>query len=303
MGTEWWMAGSDTNNFSVGCHRFCLKTSELSAEVSRLLAGMTRGPEAMELVIEMARKVQAVDQELATWLLSVPEEFRFRTLCWIWEDEIQMPPDAGYGGVDVFPGRVDVYPNFIIANVWNMARISRIMLACLNIRLAAWLCSPIDYRTTSEYNTSRRICEGTISEIMASIPYHLGWHTRRHERFDDPSWAGFACGEEEPVKVLPAFFAMWSLTVIQNHDITTEDQRAWAKGRLKFIEEELGLKYAGLLRSVRQANPPVPQVPIFCVPIYPRLFGREGLAPGDQVTKQGCSQCFLSCRSKSACRP
>ncbi len=156
---------------------------------------------------------------------------------------------------EVFPGRVDVYPDFMIAQAWNMARAARLILASINIRLTAWICSPVDYRTTPEYATSKRICEGIISDMIASIPYHLGWHSRRRELFDDPELSGFACGQEGSAKILSAHFAAWPLACMHTNDITGDDQREWCKGRLRYIAEDLGLKYAQILADSQVRYP------------------------------------------------
>jgi hypothetical protein len=159
-------------------------------------------------------------------------------------------PSESFGEKEAFPGRVDVYPDFVSAMAWNMARVSRLLIASLNIRIAARVCAPADYRTTPEYKTSKPICESAIADIIASVPYHLGW--RMHGKgLGGPGLSTFACGEEGTCKALPGLFLIWTLTCVKNHDMSTEEQREWAKGRLQFIAEEVGLKYAHI---VNQAN-------------------------------------------------
>jgi hypothetical protein len=62
--------------------------------------------------------------------------------------------------------------------------------------------------------------------------------------------SSFACGEEGLEKALPAMFLIWSLTRVKNHDITKEEQRTLAKGRLRFIADLVGLKYAHVVNDV-----------------------------------------------------
>jgi hypothetical protein len=166
---------------------------------------------------------------------------------------------GSYGETELFPGRVDAYPDFVTAMAWNIGRVTRLLLASLNIRLAAWICAPVDYRTTPEYETSRGICEAIIPDIIASVPYHLGWHING-KRLGGSGLSAFACGEEGACKALPALFLIWTLTCIKNHDITTDEQRAWARGRLKFIAEEVGLKYAHIVNQVSSFLCPSPPV-------------------------------------------
>ncbi|EAQ87016.1 hypothetical protein CHGG_08269 [Chaetomium globosum CBS 148.51] len=249
FGTDWWMAGGDTGSLFANCQRFNLRFSELRAEANRLLGNASRSPESLAQMHETATRIQDLDQEVADWLVSIPDEFRFRTVCLVPADGPGNPSGSS-GEKEAFPGRVDVYPDFVSAMAWNMARVSRLLLASLNIRIAARVCSPADYRTTPEYKNSKPVCESTIADIIASVPYHLGW--RMHGKgLNGPGLSTFACGEEGTCKALPALFLIWTLTCVKNHDMSTEEQRGWAKGRLKFIAEEVGLKYAHI---VNEAN-------------------------------------------------
>ncbi|KAK4156353.1 white-opaque regulator 1 [Chaetomidium leptoderma] len=246
FGADWWMSGGDTESIFAGCQRFALGLSELRAETTRLLANTSRSPESLAQTQELGKRVQSLDGDIASWMASIADEFCFKAVWWVPQEKV----DSNLGEAEVFAGRVDVYPDLVTAMAWNIGRVSRLILASLNIRLAAWNCRPADYRTTPEYESSRRICEGAISDIIASVPYHLGWHMNNGKTPNKPGLSAFACGEEGPCKALPALFLIWSLTCVKNHDIATEEQRVWAKGRLKFIADEVGLKYAHIVNQV-----------------------------------------------------
>jgi len=246
---NYWVDDADSSVISA-CHRFVLKTGQLRVEASGLLAGGRRGDEH-EQVIEMSKRVQALDHEIATWLITMPPEHRFRTVCWIDDDYTESITGATHDKTEVFPGRIDVYPDYVTASMWNIARVTRMILASIGIRIIAWLSSPVDYRSTAEYSTLKAICEGTIAEIIASVPYHLGWHIKqKHLLENNPQLSGFVCGEEVPLKALPAFLLIWSLVCLKTHDATSDEQRAWAEGRLKFIAESVGIKYSRVLNEV-----------------------------------------------------
>ncbi|KAK4180709.1 putative transcriptional regulatory protein [Triangularia setosa] len=266
FGTDWWMSsGAESNTLLATSQHLALKYTDLRTESNRLLLGQAKSSQSPEQVHRLMQKVQALDREIISWQTSVPEQFRFQTLCWVWEDDIGLSKGGDYGQVEVFPGRVDVYPDFVTASAWNISRVSRLLLAALGIRLTAYICSPLDYRTTLGYHASRRICEETIPEILASVPYHLGWHMKRRGNLNSNSGiSGFACGDEGPLKALPAFFLIWPLTCVKNHDITTGEQRAWAKGRLRVITDSIGLKYAQIVNNVELRFPSM-------------LIGRDGL--------------------------
>jgi hypothetical protein len=151
---------------------------------------------------------------------------------------------------EVFPGRIDAYQDLWVVSVWNLMRCSRIILASLIVRCAAWVCAPVDYRTTPEYATAARTCVDNITDIISSVPYQLGWFSNRRELLERANLSAFGCGEEDALKGLPGYFLTWPLTCVQGQDYTTDAQRAWVKGRLQFIGSHLGVRYAHVLRQL-----------------------------------------------------
>ncbi|KAI1773752.1 hypothetical protein F4818DRAFT_100617 [Hypoxylon cercidicola] len=249
MGAEWWIVDAVRDSTAAKCHRLMIKTGELRAEVTRLMNNMARTPGNIEIMLDMIRKVQTVDQEVVSWMRNVPTEWQFVTVAW--EDHV---PNGDYSKAEVFPGRIDMYGDFYIASVWNTARTARLILASLVVRCAAWVCSPVDYRTTPEYATAARTCVDTITDIIASVPYHLGWHLNKPHilaKAQLPDGSSFACGDEHHVRSLAGYFLTWPLTCLNSQDYTTDAQRAWIYGRLAFIGNELGVKYAHILRQLQ----------------------------------------------------
>ncbi|KAI1763699.1 hypothetical protein GGR53DRAFT_358065 [Hypoxylon sp. FL1150] len=247
MGEEWWIDDAARDKTAAKCHRLMIKTGELRAEVTRLMNHLAQDPGNIDIMLDMIRKVQTVDQEVVGWMRNVPDEWKFITVAW--EDHV---PGGDYARAEVFPGRVDMYRDFYIASTWNTARTARLILASLVVRCAAWVCSPVDYRTTPEYATAARTCVDTITDVIASVPYHLGWHLDKQHALRKAQLEGtFACGDGSHVKSLAGYFLTWPLICLNSQDYTTDAQRAWIHGRLAFIGNELGVKYAHILRQLR----------------------------------------------------
>lgn len=246
MGVDWWISDAVKDEVAAECQRINIKTSELRAEITRLMSTLARSPENIELMLTLIRRAQTVDSECVKWIKNVPESWKWKSVAW--EDSV---PSGDFSRAEVFPGRVDVYRDFYIASVWNMLRVSRLVLASVIVRCAAWVCSPVDYRTTPEYATAARTCVDTITDIIASVPYHLGWHLKPERRhLLEKQLSGFACGEEDALKGLAGYFLTWPLGCIQSQDYTTDAQRSWIQGRLRYIADELGVKYAHILCQV-----------------------------------------------------
>ncbi|KAI0023492.1 hypothetical protein F4780DRAFT_776904 [Xylariomycetidae sp. FL0641] len=250
MGAEWWLADTVKDSTASLVQRHMIKASELRAEVTRMMVSMARTPDNAEIMLEMIRKAQTLDQEIVTWMKNVPEHYKFETVAW--EDHV---PNGDYSKAEVFPGRVDLYRDFWISSLWNSARTTRLILASLIVRCAAWVCSPVDYRTTPEYATAARTCVETITDVIASVPYNLGWHLNKKHILQKANLSGFACGEDDHQKGLAGYFLCWPLTCINGQDYLTDAQRAWTIGRLKYIGYELGVKYGIVLSGLNVRIP------------------------------------------------
>lgn len=245
MGVEWWITDAVQDEHAAQCQKLNIRVGELRAEVNRLMTTIGRSTENIELMLDIIRKCQTVDQELVAWANGLPEVFRWQTVTW--EDRV---PNGDYSGAEVYPGRVDIYQDLWVVSVINMQRCSRLILASLIVRCAAWACSPVDYRTTPEYATAARSCHEIITDIIASVPYQLGYFHRRKDLHARIALSGFACGDEDTVKGLPGYFLSWPLVCIYGQDYISDTQRAWIRGRLEFIGNHVGVRYAHILKQV-----------------------------------------------------
>lgn len=133
----------------------------------------------------------------------------------------------------------------------NQARILRLYISGTIVRCAAWIRSPLDYRTAPEYSTESRLCHDLITDTIASIPFFLGWRVGQGGDLTtgEPNGAARSKNFASPSSVA-AFFAIWPLFCISGTDSITDLQRAWVKGRLVFIAEVIGLSHAKVLSGV-----------------------------------------------------
>ncbi|EFY89962.1 putative negative acting factor [Metarhizium acridum CQMa 102] len=224
---------------------FCVRTAELNAHVSELLASISRTPKDMDRVKDVIQQCHSLDQHFVRWTDAVPEEFRWETVDW----QVYVPHDD-YTNADVFPGRVDVYADSWIAIVWTMARWSRIVLLSVLVRATAWLHLPKDYRSTQEYATAARLCTETITDVIASVPYQLGYVSNPHKSSTKTRQSGGKRGDSTVQRSMTAVFLAWALNGLQSQDHVTEAQRVWIKGRLNVIGTHLGIGYGTLLAKL-----------------------------------------------------
>lgn len=247
LGSEWWTSDLAKDDIGVFTIKLNLQVAELRHEINIALSTFSRSPEGFQKVVSLIKRAQAMEQEYQDWEASLPNEWKPRTVAWV--DQI---PGGEISKAEVCPGKVDMYEDVWLANTWNHSRVARLFISGFIVRCAAWICSPVDYRTTPEYAQSVRLCVDLVTDIIAGIPYHLGWRVGSNGTLTEPgdmnspsSGETFSCP-----KALGGFFCLWPLFAVNNSDYPSDSQRNWAKGRLLWISENLGMKHAKVLSGV-----------------------------------------------------
>lgn len=253
MGVNWWTPEIEAcNPIGTRFERFSLEVSDLRAEVTRLMSVLTRNNDGLDIMLEMLRKCQDMDRRIGTCLQGLDNDYQPQALYW---ENSPLPVDS-YGRAlwkhaSVFPGRVDVYRDLMTACMWNGQRATRIILGSLIIRVAAWICSPEDYRNTPEYTTAMGTIQSCIEGIISSVPFMLGAFTPGQFNTQAVSAGSFLCGADEQAKMVGGLMISWPLSTVRTCDFTTDAQREWTVGRLNYISNDLGIRYANALAGAK----------------------------------------------------
>lgn len=245
MGANWWLKESEAcDPTGARFQRFCLEISDLRAEVTRMMACLARTEDGLEIMLEMLRRIKNLDHQMATWTAGLPAEYQPQTLYY----ELDRCSSGGsLRTAAVFPGRVDVYRDIVTAAVLNGTRAARIILGSLLIRVAAWICSPADYRLSPDYVTAVRNIRAVTADLVAAVPFMLSAFGG-----DGIASGSFACGADVQAKMVGGLMASWPLSTVRTCDFSTDEQREWAVGRLMAISQDLGIKYAESLANVSE---------------------------------------------------
>jgi hypothetical protein len=94
-----------------------------------------------------------------------------------------------------------------------------------------------------------------INDIIASIPYHLGWRGFRDESVTESRTSevsSFICGDNGLAngKMLGAFFIIWPIFTATCSDFTTDAQRKYIIARMNYMTDVMGFNGAGVLTHV-----------------------------------------------------
>jgi hypothetical protein len=223
-----------------------MKVADLRADSHRICTLQAHTVENVEKVLQHLRKAQAIDQEYLNWYEDLPEVWKPKCAFWI-----NTLPDTDLASTNFYPGRVDTYSDLWMATTHSMARVSRLFIFTSILRCTAWLTIPLNCEETLEYMTISKQARVLIEEIIASIPYYLGHETedRSISAFTD---SYFPCGSSSKIggTGVTGIFAMWPIFAAIGSDFTTDSQRSWLRGRLKYIAETLGIHQAKMLLQV-----------------------------------------------------
>lgn len=190
----------------------------------------------------LMNKCQVLEEQCRNWSKTLPEYFKFTTVTWI-SDSPANPAEA-----EALPGPLHGYRDPWVGGIWNMVRASRVILTNLILRCSALIHQRTDVRALPEYSTLAQSCTDVINEIVAGVPYHLGWFKNRTALL--PAMPNFACGSNGAASSLAAFLALFPLMIMQDHDFASDEQRLFAQGRLYFLSHNLGLRSIVFLNKV-----------------------------------------------------
>ncbi|KAM3077195.1 hypothetical protein ACMFMF_005106 [Clarireedia jacksonii] len=248
---DWW------NTFAIGDpvqHRLSIlnmKVAGLRAESHRVCTLKADTTENVERVLQHLRKAQALDQDYINWVEDLPEPWKPSPEFWI-----NTSLDADMEFTNFYPGRVDTYRDIWMATTQNLARVSRLFILTTILRCTAWLTLPLNYEETNEYVTASEQARVLIEEIIASIPYYFGHEAQdtSNSAFND---SYFPCGSNSKVggTGVTGVFAMWPIFAALGSDFTSDSQRLWLRGRLKYIAETLGIHQARMLLKLQTRYP------------------------------------------------
>ncbi|KAF4632022.1 hypothetical protein G7Y89_g6105 [Cudoniella acicularis] len=244
MGPDWWTSDATEGDFGIPVTKLNLQLAELRAEINASLTAFPRTPEYFQKVLDLMRRATSMEQQYQDWEESLPDFWRPKTVAWV--DNLT---GTDMTKSEVCPGKVDVYHNIWVATTWNYARVARLNISGTVMRCAAWICSPVDYRTTPEYATNVRLSVDLITDVIASTPFFLGWNIGQGGSMAASDYQSFQDRLENFTKPKPigGFFALWPLFAVSCMDFVTDSQRAWVKGRMHYISESMGMNHAKVL--------------------------------------------------------
>ena len=169
----------------------------------------------------------------------------------------------------IFAGRYHLYQNYMSASVWNGMRAIRMMLQEIVRDTLAKLyssrpSSPADEHFTAQYQASTDTLYQLQSDIIASVPQHLGYaptspKSGKASGHNFP-WSNFNSRAVTPVQSIKStsvgppmirafggYTLPWAIYLAGSVDIATEPIQKWAIETLQRIGRSMGIQQAIVL--------------------------------------------------------
>jgi hypothetical protein len=167
-----------------------------------------------------------LDNQLVSWSERVPLSMSYSTIF------LDTNPEEIYGG------HYHVYNDFFKAYLWNGYRLARILT---NQMLMKFLSSEVECTTilrgpriTEQYQKAASVLREMIAEVLASVPYHLG----------------FQYSTKIPPPAVGGLLLTWPLFKLAAVEVAAGRIRDWAIGRLDYIRQTMGIQQAHALAEV-----------------------------------------------------
>ena len=200
-------------------------------------------------VRRLKQQLILLNKEFALWPLCQPKEWAPQTVGSIEQnlESTEIPVDQ----MPFWPGRVDSYFDLYVAALWDTYRKCR--LKCFQVTMD---CAGRLDEKISTFEKIEMEMKELVDDMCASVPFQLCADLSTLEDDDAVDRLNV------PGKPLGGLLLMYPLYIASSLAIVPSDQRAWMKGRLRWIGSHMGIRQAALLGAVSQIPDQITSEPL-----------------------------------------
>ena len=184
----------------------------------------------------------ALDQAFANWQETRSIDFT------PWTVSSMSQPQAGSKiKVGYWPGKVDMYFDLYVAGVWNTARMARILLLDLILKLSDVLND--NQRYSHEHQDAlRRNALHLVEDMVSSIPFSLAENL---QLFLQDRGKENPVAEMQPGIPVGGLLLMHPIYIVSRLSIVPEKMREYMRDCLEWIGTNMGIGQASVFAKVR----------------------------------------------------
>ncbi len=189
---------------------------------------------------ELVRVAKDLDHELADWASNVPAGWSYSVAT-----NLNSISNSKLSTSCYIPSEMHQYPDLYIARVWNLYRVSRLIIQSILLRAGSWHCSPRKSIEHSENTHIEKLNSILVNDICASVPSLLGYDLSELKRpttnINSPDdkfiWPQSVTSKVANSKHTGRFSLIWPLYLSCSVSSIPETQRWWMRAQLQWIAE------------------------------------------------------------------
>lgn len=192
-------------------------------------------------VFELIRAAEDLDRDLADWARHVPAGWSYSVATNL--NSMSSPEQSTSFYI---PSEIHGYSDFYTARVWNLYRVSRLVIQSIILRASSSNCFPRRGGGERPENTHIENLNGVlVNDICSSVPFLLGYDLSQFKRTtiginsqDDQSiWPQRSTSKVGNAKHTGRFSLIWPLYLSCSVSSIPETQRRWMRAQLQWIAE------------------------------------------------------------------
>lgn len=191
-------------------------------------------------VVNLIRSAKNLDTDVLNWTNTLPAIWSYTATA-----SINISPDLNFLGPEFTPSQIHRYRDIYTARVWNLYRVSRLILQSIILRSTSWLLTKLalsqrDTDATSAERTSRDLVNG----ICASVPFLMGHDLSEmrlpvSEDFSEQRalWPQTATENASTSTQTGRYSLIWPLYIASSVSSISHSSREWIRLQLRRIGE------------------------------------------------------------------
>lgn len=199
---------------------------------------------------KLISNAQKLDENLILWADNVPSSWRYRI----------NPAITSQIGDNLLishfvPSHFHTYHNVFVGRVWNLYRVSRLIVQSIIMRAMCWLSKnfslPQDPVDVTRFECIVRIL---LDDICSSVPFLLGFEAniQSPEMFSSSSDVHWDIWPQNSMKMVNTtmngkFSLVWPLHVASSMHLAPEIQRDWIKAQIRWLGDVGNIPQASLV--------------------------------------------------------
>jgi hypothetical protein len=191
-------------------------------------------------IVNLIQSAKNLDIDVSTWTKTLPATWSYTITT-----SINIFPDSNFPRPEFIPSQIHRYRDIYTARVWNLYRVSRLILQSIILRSASWLLTKLALsHQDTDATSAKRNSEGLVNGICASVPFLLGHDSSKmklpiSKDFSEQEmlWPQTATEKASTSAQTGRYSLIWPLYIACSVSSISDSSREWMRLQLRRIGE------------------------------------------------------------------